>query len=160
MNGFEGPSNMILHVNNSGHYAAFVELNRDWIEEHFELEPVDRELARDPESIIRKGGLILTLTDGEEVVGVCALFRVADEEYELARMTVKRSARGKGYGRRVLDAAIEKAREIGARKLTLVSNTRLEAALNLYRSRGFITTRLGQDPVYKRADIAMELHLE
>lgn len=155
------PSPPTFHVNNPEHYQDFVELNRDWIEEHFELEPVDLELARDPGSIVRKGGAILTLTDEEGVVvGVCALFRVADEEYELARMTVRRSARGKGYGRILLDAAIKKTREIGARKLTLVSNTRLEAALNLYRSRGFITTRLGQDPVYKRADIAMELPLE
>jgi len=150
---------MIVHENNPDHYSAFIALNQDWIQEYFELEPIDLELARDPSSVVRNGGYIFTLCVSEEVVATCALFRKSDSEYELARMATKKSARGKGYGRRLLDHALERAREVGAKKVYLVSNTKLKSALHLYESVGFKTTHIGQDPFYKRADIRMEMEM-
>ncbi len=150
---------MKIHENNPDHYPAFIALNQDWIQEYFELEAIDLELARDHSSIVRNGGYIFTLCEGDEVVAACALFKDSDTEYELARMATKKSARGKGYGRQILDRALEKGREIGAKKIHLVSNTSLIPALHLYEEVGFKTTHIGQDPNYKRADIRMEMEL-
>lgn len=150
---------MKIHENNPEHFKAFIALNQNWIEEYFELEPVDLELARDPSKVIREGGTIFTLCVEDEVVATCALFKSSATEYELARMATKKSVRGKGYGRQVLNRAIEKARSLGATKIFLVSNTRLHPALHLYESVGFKTTHIGQDPFYRRADIRMEMEL-
>ncbi|MCB9767370.1 MAG: GNAT family N-acetyltransferase [Candidatus Omnitrophica bacterium] len=149
----------MIHENDPDHYPAFIALNQDWIQEYFELEPIDLELARDPSSVVRNGGSIFTLTEGDEVVSVCALFKKSETEYELARMATKKSARGKGYGRQVLNYALEKAKTLGAKKVYLVSNTTLKPALHLYEAVGFKTTHIGQDPFYKRADIRMEMEV-
>jgi GNAT superfamily N-acetyltransferase len=76
-------------------------------------------------------------------------------------MAVTPSERGRGTGRRLIRAAIERARELGATSLFLGSNHRLEAAVSLYESAGFEHVpreRIGPLP-YARADVFMELAL-
>jgi GNAT superfamily N-acetyltransferase len=47
-------------------------------------------------------------------------------------------ARGRGLGRRLLEALEAAARDAGARTLVLDTNRSLEAAGGLYRSAGFV----------------------
>jgi ribosomal protein S18 acetylase RimI-like enzyme len=56
-------------------------------------------------------------------------------------------------------AAIAHGRRVGARRLMLVSNTRLEPAIRLYRKYGFVEVPLEPGIEYARADIQMELGL-
>lgn len=149
----------MLHINNHEHLSAFIHLNEQWISEHFALEAVDRALAANPASIIDGGGFVFTMTDGEELVGCCALFKSGEDEFELARMAVSPTRRGGGFGRQLIEAAIAKAIELQAKRVYLVSNTKLESAIALYQKTGFVTTSLGQHPVYARANIEMELVL-
>ena len=52
----------------------FEQLNRAWIEQHFVVEEADREVFRDPaEAIIRPGGQIFFVVEGDEVLGTCAV---------------------------------------------------------------------------------------
>jgi len=146
----------MLHINNRAHLSDFIRLNEQWISEHFALEDVDRALAANPTGVLDEGGFIFTLTEGEEVVGCCALFKSGADEFELARMAVSPTRRGGGFGRQLIEAAIAKATELKARRVYLVSNTKLESAIALYQKTGFVTTSLGQHPVYARANIEME----
>lgn len=146
----------MLHINNREHLSDFIRLNEQWISEYFALEDVDRALAANPAGVMDKGGFIFTMTDGDEVVACCALFKSGEDDFELARMAVSPRRRGGGFGRQLIEAAIAKATELQAKRVYLVSNTKLEAAIALYQKTGFVTTSLGQHPVYARANIEME----
>ncbi len=141
------------------HAEAFRRLNYVWIEEHFEVEGADRAALDSPkEKILDPGGAILIALDGEEVVGTCALLPHRPGVLELAKMTVAEASRGKQIGWLLGRAAIDRGRSLGARSLYLESNTRLTAALGLYRRLGFQEVH-GDPSPYARANIQMELDL-
>lgn len=141
---------------------AFYELNRKWIEMYWELEPHDIEVLENPEKhILEKGGHIFVALYNGFPVGVCALCPMPEEsvyDYELAKLAVNNSIQRKGIGRRLCDAVIIQARELGGERLFLESNTRLKPAIALYRKLGF--KELPEyHPAYARGDIQMELSL-
>ncbi len=140
--------------------AHFEQLNREWIERWFGLEPPDLEVFRDPEgSIVRPGGQIFFVVDDGGVRGTCAVVPHGNESFELAKMAVDPGARGRGYGDLLMNAAIDFARRAGARRLTLVSNTKLEPAIRLYRKYGFEAIPIEAGHGYGRVDIQMDLEL-
>jgi GNAT superfamily N-acetyltransferase len=139
----------------------FERLNREWIEQHFVVETEDLQVFGDPAGrIVAPGGEVFFLLDGDGVRGTCAVIRHDAETYELAKMAVAPTARGRGYGDRLVEAAIAFARAAGARRLMLVSNTRRAAALTLYRKHGFRDVPLDPANGYSRADIQLELPLD
>jgi putative acetyltransferase len=143
--------------------AAFARLNEEWISGFFAMEAKDRETLADPFGrFVEPGGDVLIARDGEDqVVGCVALEPTGDGVFELSKMAVAPAARGRGIGRRLMDAAIERARALGACSLFLGSNRRLVPAVALYESAGFRHVpreRIGDMP-YTRADVFMELEL-
>lgn len=150
---------MKIETNNIAHLPEFVRLNEIWISEHFSLEEADRDLAADPGKVIENGGFIFSLESEGQVIGVCALFRDAPERFQLARMAIEPSLRGRGHGRRLMEHALEQARANGASSVYLLSNTILEPAIALYKAFGFVTVSSGQHPVYARCNIVMERQL-
>ena len=138
----------------------FKRLNLEWIEKYFVVEGNDRKHLNHPrENIINQGGEIYSVIENGKVMGVCALVYYGEGIYEIAKMAVEKDARGKGYGNLLIEAAIVGAKEKGAIKIVIVSNTLLEPAIKLYKKYKFKTTRLGQDPNYERGNIKMELIL-
>ena len=136
----------------------FKRLNLEWIEKYFVVEEIDKKQLEDPqENIIEPGGEIYSVIEDGKVRGVCALIFHEEGVYEIAKMAVDKESRGKGYGNLLMEAVIGGARKKEANKILIVSNTRLEAAINLYKKYGFIITRLGQDPDYERGNIEMQL---
>lgn len=134
-------------------------LNEAWITQYFELEETDRKSLQDPEGyILNKGGYIALGVLGGEVVATCALIKMQNNTYELAKMTVDDSMRGLGVGELIGQHVIEKAKEFGAAKLYLESNTQLVPAIRLYQKLGFVRVEGPQSP-YARCDIQMELLL-
>ncbi len=144
-----------------GDEEAFRTLNEEWIERYFKLEEKDRETLGNTQKILDSGGQIVMALLGDERVGCCALIRMAEDEYEIAKMTVTDKYRGRGYGRAVLAGTIEEARRMGARRLYLETNSSLTPAIALYESLGFRhlpPDRVVKSP-YARADVYMELLL-
>jgi GNAT superfamily N-acetyltransferase len=141
------------------HHEAFRRLNEAWIGRYFTIEPPDSRVLDAPqEQILDKGGHILVaLLDGEPI-GVCALLRVDDSTFELAKMAVAEQARGLGAGLKLGEAAKATARAAGASRLILESNTILTPAITLYRKLGF-TEFSGVPSEYDRCNIHMELSL-
>jgi GNAT superfamily N-acetyltransferase len=143
------------------HATAFRDLNLVWIEEFFEVEAKDREQLDHPrESILAPGGMIFLAEQEGEVIGTCALVRESEHEFELVKMAVSHRAQGKGVGRRLLEVAAAWARRQGAVRLTLLSHSKLQAALHLYQSFGFRPRSFNAcETGYARCDVAMELPL-
>ena len=141
------------------HAAKFKELNEEWITHYFVMEEADHKSLGDPQGyILDKGGFILMAEYNQEIVGTCALINDGNGMYELAKMAVAPKAQGLKIGKLLGEAALQKAREAGAAKVYLVSNRRLETALNLYKRLGF--TEVPMPPsIYERADIKMEIEL-
>ena len=137
----------------------FSELNREWIERYFVVEEADRPSLNDPQStIVDDGGDILFAKLNNRIVGTVALVRYSDEIFELAKMAVRQETQGRGIGRKLMNACIDRAKELGAKKLFLVTNGRLTAALHLYRSVGFNDVDLGESS-YGRATHRLEMEL-
>lgn len=140
------------------HQPWFEKFNRAWIEKYFWMEPIDVQVLQHPdEHILAKGGAILMGYAGKEVAGTVALKFSAPGLYEFTKMAVDEKFRGLKLGRALAEAAIEKARAMGAHKIILYSHTSLATAITLYKKLGFV--EIPVDGPYKRSDIKMELVL-
>jgi GNAT superfamily N-acetyltransferase len=145
-----------------GDEAAFRRLNEEWIVRHFALEDADRELLGDPaKHILAPGGQIWLAVDGEEAVGCCALIREEPGLYLVAKMGVTEAYQGRGIGRKLLAAVIAGAKELGASRLSLESNTKLPSAIHLYESAGFrhLPPHQAKPSPYSRTNVSMEMLL-
>jgi DNA-binding MarR family transcriptional regulator/GNAT superfamily N-acetyltransferase len=137
---------------------AFKDLNVDWISTYFKMEEADYKALDNPQGyILDNGGHILVALYDNVPVGVCALIKMNDPEYEyeLAKMAVSPAAQGKSIGWLLGNAILEKARALGARKVYLESNTILKPAINLYHKLGFEKI-VGHPSPYERCNIQME----
>lgn len=124
-------------------YAAeysedFKRISYAWISEHFGIEEEDRLLLENHKTeIIDKGGTLLFAKYDGKIVGTCALIRYNNELYELVKMGVMPDYQGLKLGRKLGEAILEKARQLGAKKVFLESSSQLTAALALYQKLGF-----------------------
>jgi ribosomal protein S18 acetylase RimI-like enzyme len=116
---------------------------------------VDEEVLSRPQEILSAGGAIFLARRQEGIVGTCALLCAGEERYELAKMAVTAGSQGLGIGRKLLGAAIERYQASGGRELFLESNSRLEPALALYESAGFVHAPRPFESHYERADVCM-----
>jgi DNA-binding MarR family transcriptional regulator/N-acetylglutamate synthase-like GNAT family acetyltransferase len=140
---------------------AFKALNVEWISTYFEMEEADYKALDNPqEYILDKGGKIFVALYRNEPVGVCALIKMKDSNYdfEMAKMAVSPKAQGKNIGFLLGQAIVNSAKEMGADKIYLESNTILKPAINLYYKLGFQKV-YGLATPYKRCNIQMELVL-
>jgi DNA-binding MarR family transcriptional regulator/ribosomal protein S18 acetylase RimI-like enzyme len=142
---------------------AFRDINAQWIADMYRLEQTDIDILENPrERIIDKGGDILFVeAEGLGVVGACALQKTGPDQYELTKMGVLASARGRKAGEFLLRAVIARATQRGAKRLYLLSNRKSEAAIHLYEKLGFrhdgeIMRDFGAR--YARCDVAMLYH--
>ena len=118
--------------------TAFRDLNLAWVEKYFTVEDEDRAQLDDPQTyILDRGGVIIIAEYEGEPVGTVGLTPHGEGVLELIKMSARSDIQGKGIGRALMDAAIAKAREMGAKQIWLETNTSLEAALALYRKSGF-----------------------
>ena len=138
---------------------AYKQINVEWISNLFTLEPHDLEQLDQPDvHILPNGGAIFLAKRDEAIVGTVAMIRTGPAEFELAKMAVSKAVRGLGMGRLLCVAAINYARDMGATRVWLESNTKAEAAVKLYESVGFVHLPL-RNSLYARANVHMELLL-
>jgi DNA-binding MarR family transcriptional regulator/N-acetylglutamate synthase-like GNAT family acetyltransferase len=142
---------------------AFRKFNEEWLKKYFAVEEDDDRLLRHPEEeIIGPGGAIFFARLEGKIVGTAALLKKDDETYEIAKMAVAPGAQGKQAGRRLAEAAIARAREKNARKIILLTDNRLRAAVALYRKLGFKS--VASEPIvsgkYARARFGFAMKLD
>jgi ribosomal protein S18 acetylase RimI-like enzyme len=136
--------------------AAFRDLNVEWLDRYFRVEPIDATILGNPaEHVVAGGGEILFARVQGEIVGTVALKHHGDGVFELTKMAVTSGFQGGGIGRKLALACIEEFRVRKGRKLYLESHSSLEAALALYESLGFAHAEPPQASEYERADVYM-----
>jgi DNA-binding MarR family transcriptional regulator/N-acetylglutamate synthase-like GNAT family acetyltransferase len=138
----------------------FHDINAEWIGAMYRLEQTDRDVLENPrERIIDAGGDILFVAaEGLGIVGTCALQKTGPGRFELTKMGVLASARGRKAGEFLLRAVIARAADMGAETLYLLSNRKSEAAIHLYEKLGFVhDAEIMRDfgTRYERCDVAM-----
>lgn len=97
----------------------------------------EEELANLPGVYASPGGAIYLAFVGDEPAGCVALKPLADAVAEMKRLYVRPSHQGRGLGRALSVRVIERARELGYRKLRLDTVPSMTAARAMYRSLGF-----------------------
>lgn len=139
--------------------ADFKAINEEWISKYFVMESTDyKSLDHPQEYILDKGGHIFMALLNGEAVGACALIKMSDVRYELAKMGVRPQAQGHGIGWKLGQASLTRAKELGAASVYLESNTVLAPAINLYRKLGF--KEIFDEPTpYARCNIQMEIEV-
>lgn len=146
----------------SCYQPVFKTLTIEWITAHWQMEEADYKAVDYPqEYILDKGGHIIVALYKNEPVGVCALYKMNDSiyDYELAKYAVSPKVQGKGIGTLLGQAAIDKVKELGGKKIFLESNRLLKPAIHIYKKLGFKELK-EMHPAYARGDIQMELILE
>ena len=143
----------------SRYHADFRKLNLEWLDKYNLTESHDLMVLDDPiGTILDTGGYIwLAQTDGL-IVGTAALIKEHEGVFELAKMAVTAAYRGRGISKQLIEACLQKAKEIRAKKLTLFSNHQLLTALKLYEKYGFRHVEVKDSP-FETADVKMELEI-
>ena len=135
----------------------FRQLNEEWLERYFSIEPIDARVLGNPRGhVIEPGGQILFAMLGERAVGTCAIKPAGSGRYELTKMAVTAAAQGRGCGRLLLLAAIDWFVAQRGKLLFLESHSSLVAALALYQRHGFVLLPRPFDSDYARSDVYME----
>jgi GNAT superfamily N-acetyltransferase len=136
---------------------SFRELNLEWIRKHFKVETKDLEQLEDPEKIRSGGGEVFFIVGQDDIpIATVAMIKMDDGGFEIAKMAVHPDHRGKKLGDLLMKLTEAWARERGAPRIYLVSNTNLEAAIALYLKHGFSVVSIGQHADYERGNIEMQ----
>ena len=142
------------------HQPYFESFNREWIEELFEMEPVDEWVLTNPEqAILKPGGAILMAEYDGIPAGTVGLRRVDAVTYEFTKMAVDKNFRRIGIAEAISYASFKKAKALGARQVILYSNTKNAGAIKLYEKIGFRHVEVEQG-VYKRANVKMVINID
>ena len=136
----------------------FKNLNVEWLEKYFEVEPYDKEVLSNPEKyILEKGGKIFFAKLEDKIIGTVALMP-KNSSFELTKMAVTEKIQSKGIGSLLMQKCIDEAKNLGLKEIFLFSNTKLDKAINLYKKEGFLEEHFDSSD-YKRANIYMTLKL-
>ena len=153
-------NNLRITSFNKKYKADFEKLNREWIEEFFQMEDEDFHTLQNPESyVIQKNGEIFFAINDQIVIGTAAMIPFSEDVFELAKMSVKKGFQGKGVGKLLLKRCIQFAEERSANEIFLLTNDILKPALNLYLSCGFVIKNKYDDERYERGNTKMHLIL-
>ena len=152
---------MVDIIDYSDNYAEdFKQLNLEWLNKYNLAEDYDIEIINNPRTkILEQGGFIYLAKLEHKIVGTAGLAKEGDSVYELIKMTVAPELRGKGIGKMLIEKCLDKARQLGAKKIFLYSNSQLTTAISLYKKHGFVHI----DPSGSHlitADVKMELNLD
>lgn len=133
----------------------FIELNLAWIEKYFKVEPQDVEMLNNIERIIAAGAMIYFALEADTVIATCMVMPKNNQVWEICKLATDENYQGRGAGAAVLEACMNYAKNRGAKKLLIVTNTILSAAMHLYEKVGFREVPIDETE-YERVDIQLE----
>lgn len=135
---------------------SFVQFNTDWITDNFgNLEKEDIETFEKIEEELKAGAMIYFAIEDGVVLATCMAKPMNDVTWEICKLASNKHRQHKGCGSAVFAAAMQWAIEHGAKRLFILSNSKLKPALHIYEKYGFKEIKL-KDYGYARGDIAFE----
>lgn len=136
----------------------FIRLNFEWIDKMFKIELIDvQDLARIDDNIAAGGQIYLAVNDQDEVMACCEISPIGDK-WEIQKFAANPKYKGQGAGKAVLKACLDYAKKNNYHDLILITNTKCEAAIHLYKEFGFKQVPINKEMFpFKRANVQMEL---
>jgi len=128
--------------------------------DEYGLEPAPKTTDKDLddlENFYAQGAFDVLVTADGDIIGTVGLAPMGEGKVELRKMYLKPSARGRGYGKRLLSHAIGRAKELGFSRIELQTARVLEEAIGLYAKYGFAPS--AQAALERRCDQALALDL-
>lgn len=138
----------------------FISLNKGWIERFFKIEDNDLYCFSHINDYINNGGMIYFAIDGGKVYATALVLNHGDGLYEIGKFAALNQSTNTGAGSMVFKKCIDFVKDKGGKKIKLISNTKLDQALHIYKKYGFIETKtIDNYEGYARGDIELELSL-
>ena len=88
-------------------------------------------------------------------LATCMAKQMDGDTWEICKLGSNKEIPHKGAGSAVFDASMKWAEDHGAKRLFLISNSKLLPAIHIYEKHGFTEVKL-EDYEYERGDIAFE----
>lgn len=105
--------------------------------ESLSFQAIEKEVAQLQKLYSPPDSRLFLLIVGSEAAGCVIVKRLSSEDFELKRMYIDPQHRGKGYSQAMLDMAIGTARNMGAKRLLLDTDSTMTNAMHLYEKNGF-----------------------
>ena len=115
-------------------------------------------MLNDIEDLITKGAAVYFAVEQEKAIATCMVVPRNNQVWELCKLATDEHYMGKGAGSAVLKSCMDYAKKHGAKKLMIVSNTILSAAMHLYAKAGFKEVPI-DNREYERVNIQLELNI-
>ncbi|WP_296081274.1 GNAT family N-acetyltransferase [uncultured Agrobacterium sp.] len=121
------------------------------------LYPAESNHLVDLEALEQPNVSFLVARNDGEIVGCCALVEAGNGTAEIKRMFVDPEARGLRIGKLMMNALVERARELELAAIRLETGISQPEAINLYRKAGFM--EIEPFPPYKPDPLSMFMEL-
>ena len=132
----------IVAAKTTAEYGAFTELVKEYLASlpfSADFQDTKRELAEISVQYGQPGkGVALLARSGHATVGITGIQALEEASCELKRMYVTPHWRGRGVGRLLCEAALGYSRQLGYSSVRLDTLDRMDAAIHLYQSLGFV----------------------
>lgn len=141
----------------------FIDLNVWWIKRYFgKVEDADLEEFDRVDDYIAQGGMVFFAVDEQgTALATCMAIPRGDDEWEIAKLGSDPDREHHGYGKAVFEACVAWAKEHGAHRIYILTNSSLASAIHIYESHGFkrYYPESGGFGGYARGDYALEMLL-
>ena len=117
-------------------------------------EGTDHDISDIYQHYFRRGGWFSVIEKDGKIIGSYGIYPVNDVICELRKMYLLKEFQGQGLGRKMMEEALSRARELGYTEMILESNTVLKRALALYRKYGF--EEYSPEHLSDRCDLTMK----
>jgi len=125
-------------ANDISHARELFKEYEAWLEVDLCFQSFEKELAELPGKYAPPDGRLLLAIDNGKVAGCAAVRKIDDGICEIKRLFVRDESRGRGLGRKLAEAIIREARQIGYERMRLDTlPPKMNGAIALYRSLGF-----------------------
>ena len=115
----------------------------------------DSDLIDIEKNYIKNDGIFKVLREDKKIIGSYGLYKLSGKSCELRKMYIYSKYRGKGFGKLMLDDALETTKNMGFTSMILETNRVLVEAKGLYQKYGF--REYVPDHLSARCDIAMKM---
>ena len=134
----------------------FILMNKSWINRLFKIEEEDLRVFSNIDNDIKNGANIYFVLDDNIILSCIMVTPLKDNTAEIVKFAVKDGYKNKGYGRIVLEYALNEARK-KYKRIIIATNTKCYEAIHLYKKYGFKELETNNNYGFNRVDICFEL---
>ena len=136
----------------------FIDLNKRWVEDYFEIESHDVEQLENVDIYLKQEGMVFFDIEDDFILSTTMVIERQPKVWEICKFATNKEFQGRGAGNAIFGEALNYAKKNEAKKIVIYSNKKLKVALHVYYSYGFNEVPVDIDE-YERCDCQTELVL-